>query len=259
MSFSPGALADDTSLVGQVVSLSGTAYAERPGTQRRALGCGDPIHAYDRVLVSSEGRLGVLSEAVYTQIEEETELRFGASEESAPQLELVEGRVRVVDTRLGTTAPRMSLATPQAQARGLGTDSEAYILAEKSGRYSLVCEWGKPLAVARRAGGESLITEPGECAVAKEREALYKESAHAERIPLAGGDACGPGAIVGPVAQRFATTDVAAPPLSSGLFAPAPPAFDRQPCDTVGCLGVTLGVVESPPTPGGVGVGSLPE
>jgi hypothetical protein len=61
------------------------------------------------------------------------------------------------------------------------------------------------------------------------------------------------GPILPPVAERFAPTDVAAAPPPGGLFAPAPPAFDRFSCDTFACGGGTgLGVVESPTGPGGL-------
>jgi hypothetical protein len=61
------------------------------------------------------------------------------------------------------------------------------------------------------------------------------------------------GPILPPVADRFTPTDVAAPP-PPGIFAPAPPAFDRFSCDTFSCgggrSGPSLGVIESPATPG---------
>jgi hypothetical protein len=60
-----------------------------------------------------------------------------------------------------------------------------------------------------------------------------------------------PGSILGPIADRFDPTDVAAAPPPSGLLAPAPPAFDRFACDTFSCgRGGGLGVIESPVTPG---------
>lgn len=56
------------------------------------------------------------------------------------------------------------------------------------------------------------------------------------------------------VADRFVPTDVAAAPPPGGLFAPAPPAFDRFSCDTYSCgggrSGPSLGVIESPVSPG---------
>lgn len=60
------------------------------------------------------------------------------------------------------------------------------------------------------------------------------------------------GPILPPVAERFTPTDVAAVPSPGGLFAPAPPAFDRFSCDTFACGGRSggLGVIESPVSPG---------
>ena len=61
-----------------------------------------------------------------------------------------------------------------------------------------------------------------------------------------------PGPVMGPIANRFDPTDVAAAPAPGGLMAPAPPAFDRFSCDTFACGGGGggLGVIESPVTPG---------
>lgn len=56
-----------------------------------------------------------------------------------------------------------------------------------------------------------------------------------------------------PVSDRFTPTDVAAVAPPGGLFAPAPPAFDRFSCDTFTCGGgggANLGVIESPAGPG---------
>jgi len=66
------------------------------------------------------------------------------------------------------------------------------------------------------------------------------------------------GPVVPPVAQRFTPTDVAAAPPPGGVFAPAPPAFDRFSCDTFTCGGGKgLGVIESPVKPGELpGMGS---
>jgi len=63
------------------------------------------------------------------------------------------------------------------------------------------------------------------------------------------------GPILSPVSDRFTPADVAsAPAPPGGLFAPAPPAFDRFACDTYACgrggSAGGLGVIESPATPG---------
>jgi len=54
--------------------------------------------------------------------------------------------------------------------------------------------------------------------------------------------------ILGPPADRF-TPDVAAAPPPSGLLPPAPPAFQRTPCQAVSCVGGVIGIVEQPPPP----------
>jgi hypothetical protein len=195
---------------------------------------------------------------VYVRIEESSEVDFAVTPDGAPDLTLELGRLRVLDTREDATAPRYRLAIPHARASGLGTDSEAYVLLEKADFYAMLCEWEKGIGVARPDGAEAMIVNPGECIIAKFRERLYKARAHDLRIALLGVGACETGAILGPVASRFTTTDVAAPPPPTGLLPPAPPAFKKEPCESPGsgCLDVNLGVVESPTTPGTIpGVG----
>lgn len=238
--------------VGKVVSVSGTVYAESPAGERRALNYGDEVREGDRVTVGAKGQLGVLSGEVYAQLASGSRVRFGTTAQGAPDLTLEQGKVRVVDTRTDAQAPRHRLATPHVEASGLGTDSEAYVLSERAGAYSMVCEWGEPLSVRR--GDEALTAQAGECATAKGHEPLYTSRAHEERIPVAVRDVSEQPSALGALAERFSPIDVAAPPPATGLLAPAPPAFELEPCDTVPCLGGLpasgLGVIESPTGPG---------
>jgi hypothetical protein len=245
--------------VGRVAALAGQARAVGPAGSR-ALACGDAVGAGDRLELGPGARLGVLSDAVYAQLTAGSRATAGVTADGLPDWSLESGRLRLVDTRDPGEAGRSRLATPHAVARGLAGDSEAYVLVEKTGAYSIVCEWGEPLAVSR--ADEALTAGPGECAVAKPSEPLYKADAQAERIPLAGGDACGLGPLDGgDLAARFGDplAAVAAGPPPGGLLPPAPPAFARQPCDNPGsgCAGgpglLGIGVVESP-----TGTGSLP-
>ena len=262
--------------VGRVAAVAGSVQAEGPdGT--RALACGDAVNAGERLIIGEGARLGVLSDALYAQIDGvggASQVQAGLTDAGLPDWSLEAGRIRVVDTRGPDAAGAARLATPHAAARGVASDSEAYVLAEKAGAYSIVCEWGEPLAVTRMGDpDESLTAAPGECAVAKPGEPLYKAAAQEERMGLAGSDGCGMGGLAGvgsgatDLASRFGAP---LPPVAmgfggadGGLLPPAPPAFSRQPCDDPGaCFGGfgsvvipngDFGVVESP-----AGSGSIP-
>ncbi len=221
----------------RVASVVGSARAESADGRVRDLACGDVVGAGERVQVGPASRLGLLAGEAYAQVEARSTLRVDVTPEGAPQLDLESGRLRVVDAR-GVDSPPLGLGTPHASARGLGVDSELFVLSEKAGAYSLLCEWEAPLEVARN--GEQLAAEPGQCVVANPREALYLTPAQAERVALAGEDACPVGPVLGRVADRFSPTDVAAAPPPTGLLRPAPPAFARDACDDpgAGCGGM---------------------
>ena len=249
--------------LGTVVSVQGPVHAEAADGSRRLLQCGDAIHTGDRVALAGDARLGVLAADVYSQVEPSSTVAFARAAAGGPAVALESGRVRVVDTRAVAGAPHHELRTPDAVAVGLAGDSEAYVLEEKGGAYSMVCEWAEPLQVSR--SDEQVTADAERCAIAREREPLYLSDAHPERIALAERGVCDPGPLLGAAAPRFDTTDVAAgPPPPSGLLAPAPPAFALDPCDTTSCLSVDtsgLGIVESPAMGGslpGATPGALP-
>jgi hypothetical protein len=244
---------------GQVLVLVGSAYVEATARERRPLACGDHIPNGKPVVVIQGAQLGVMLDGVYAQVDERSRLRFELTQDGAPNVVLASGRVRVLDMRADETRPRYRLATPHFAAWGLGTDSEAYVLIEKAAFYSMLCEWTKEIGVAALDREEVLLAAPGECVVGKPREPLYKARAHEMRIALARDGACAAGPILGPAAIRFSPIDVAAAPPPSGLLPPAPPAFRREPCEAadLGCLDVSIGVVESPVSPGTI-PGSIP-
>ena len=91
----------------------------------------------------------------------------------------------------------------------------------------------------------------GTCAVAAGLAITGPAAADVIEVPEWTPPISAPGPVLGPIANRFDPTDVAAAPAPGGLLAPAPPAFDRFSCDTFACgRGGGLGVVESPATPG---------
>jgi hypothetical protein len=254
----------------EVVALSGEAWVEE-ATGRRALACGDLVADGERVVVSPEGSLGLLSVASYAQLEPGSTARFALTVAGAASIDLEAGRMRLVDTGNDPEAPLQRLTAPGVEAHGRGGDTEIYILDEKTDRYAMLCEWAEPILVARPGAPDvTLRAEPGACAVAKADEPIYKTRAHDERIPLAlaGPDAASPGprrdprAPGGPgtcptgempgslAADRLSPTDVAAAPPPTGLLAPAPPAFNREPHFGLGSAGGGRAVVDSPFTPG---------
>jgi hypothetical protein len=246
--------------VGTVTSLSGSATAVGVDGAQRSLACGDAIQAGDQVEVSSDGEIGVLAGGSLAQLEGGSKARFDRTDAGAPSVDLEAGTLRMVDTR-ATGSPPLRIGVPGAVARGVGGDSEAHLLREKGGPYALLCEWGTPLEVSRPNGRERVVAKPGHCAVARAREPIYLANAQSDRVPLAERALCTTGPIAGPIADRFDPNQVAAAPPPSGLLAPAPPAFERTPCDTFRCGGrggVGLGVIESPVTPGGLPGGSQP-
>ncbi len=261
LTLAPLAAAAEPAVVGQVVSVSGTAYAETPGGARRALACGDTLRAGDRVTTGEDGRVGVLAGEVYAQIDSDSAARFDVTADREPDVALQKGRARLFGSATDP-AVRHHLETPQASSStsSAGGDTEAYVLSEKAGAYSMLCEWGRPLDVRRIGRSDTLVARPGECAIAKPHEPLYAAKAQAERIPLAGQAACPTGELIGKAADRFNVADVSAPPPPGGAI--QPPVIDQgrpdEPCQVASCLGGRgLRVVESPAGNGGIpGVGN---
>lgn len=256
LAMAPLAAAAKPAVVGHVVSVSGTAYAEAPGGARRALACGDAVRAGDVITTGEDGRVGVLADDVYTQIDSSSVARFDRAADQAPDVALQKGRARLFGSSTDAAA-RHHFETPQATSStsSAGGDTEGYVLSEKAGAYSMLCEWGKPLDVKRIGKPDALVANPGQCAIAKPREPLYTAKAHAERIPLAGEAACPAGELIGKASDRFNVADVSAPPPpGSGI---RPPAIDNgrpdQPCQVASCLGGHgLRVIESPAGGGGI-------
>jgi hypothetical protein len=243
------AQATDDVALGEVVSITGDVIAIEAATgARRTLVCGDSLHHGDTVVTSTGARAGLLFDLVYVQLDPGTRLALARDAAGRMDLELDEGRVRVIDPRREGDPLRLVAGT--AHARIAGNDAEAYLLAEKAGTYAMLCEWDDPLQVTR--GAESRSASPGECVIAKSREPLYTAKAHDERIAFADADRCEAGMDPLAVADLFSPTDVAAGPLGFDPF-PDPVdsgPLDRSPCDEPGsgCSGPLVAPIATPPS-----------
>jgi hypothetical protein len=243
--------------VGHVATLRGEVVAERPGEPPRKLQCRDTVYEGERLVTADDSRVGVLMGDVLARMGESSSLRVGRTGEAAPAVALEQGAVRVIDARDG--GPEVKLAVLDARAKVIGNDAEAYVFAEKTGRYAMLCEWDEPLEVDR--GDESAVGQPGKCVIAKHREPLYLADAHDERLGPLAEDACALGPVIGALDVHLSPADVAAGPLLGPWSGKAGgPLFPpRSPCDEPGS-GACLGIVDSPPIGGDVpgGGGELP-
>jgi hypothetical protein len=233
--------------LGHVTSLHGDVIAESADGATRPLGCGDRVFAGERLVTGPSSRVGVLFGDVHAQLTEESSLQVGRTPAETSAIRLDAGGVRVIDPR--GDGEGATLAALDAQARVLGNDAEAYVFAEKAGRYAMLCEYDAPLPVAR--GGERATADPGSCVISKQREPLYTARAHDQRLGSLPGDACAPGPIARAVDDRF-TPDVAAPGLPVATRPDLPTSPDlppRSPCDEPGsnCVRIASELPMEPP------------
>jgi hypothetical protein len=224
--------------VGHVATLFGDVVAERPGEPPRPLHCRDTVYQGERLVTADGSRVGVLVGDVFARLGEGSALRVGHTADAVADISLEQGAVRVVDPRDAGAPAR--LAVLDARARLLGNDAEAYVFAEKTGAYAMLCEWDAPLAVAR--DDESAVAQPGKCVIAKRSEPLYLADVHDERLGPPAQDACALGPVIGALDLHLSPADVAAGPLlgpwsgkAGGLEFPS-----RSPCDEPGS-GCVLG------------------
>jgi hypothetical protein len=246
------ALGDEPAELGRVTAVKGRAVAQHQGQPDRVLRCNDPIYDGDLVVTSDQARVGFLMGEVYTHVDGASSLRVGQST-GAPDLALEQGSTRVIDAREDGGAARLRVL--DTNARLAGNDVEGYVLAEKTGRYAMLCEWDAPLPVGR--GGESELAQPGQCAIAKPSEPLYLAPGHSDRLgPVAAGG-CEPDLVIGKIDPLLSPPDVAAAPML-GPWSNVPVALEmprREACDLPGSGCVAI--VEPPPV-GGVPPGGNP-
>ncbi len=232
-------------VAGRVVALTGSAKALAADDSARPLACHDPIFVGERVVTDTGSRIGVVSAAVYTGLNEDTKVRF-AQERGLPHLELQKGHLRVVDTGSGDAA---RVDTPGLRVRTADRDTEAFAFGEKTGTLSMVCPWEAGVTVERLGQArEHRHVGAHECGVGKPGEALFTTTANHERLPVLA-RSCGAQATAGPVELRFTPSSVAFESAPEVPVVAAKFEDTRQPCD-IGGEACVLSVVPPGTLPG---------
>ena len=147
--------------VGEVAALLDSATAQRAGTAPRSIRCGDIVYEGERVVTEPDARVGILSDDAYVQVDSDSTLLLGLTPDEALDLELLEGQVRVVDSR--ERGSRGRLRVGNAEAELIGNDVEAYLLGGP-GNGGYLCSRDGALAVSQN--GSALVGAPGGCVIA---------------------------------------------------------------------------------------------
>ena len=215
--------------VGVVTAISGTAWAqsERCGSiERRPLACGTVLYEDDHVITRANANVAFEIEQAQVHVGPDSDLRVTAGADGAPDLLLLEGRVRVVDAD-AAVVPDRRLATPGLVSVGRG-DTEANV--PRAGASS-ICEYARPIVL----GDGSRTLEPGTCAgpnfVASDVAVLGISLIDAGRCDYADAD--------------FDPTDVAAGPVPASFPSP----LVKPPPEPVCQAGTCRSVIPPPPTP----------
>jgi hypothetical protein len=222
--------------------MRGDVTSQSPGQPERPVTCGDIVHENERVATGVASRVAVLTGDVYAQLFVQSAARFSRAADGTVELDLEQGRMRVIDPRGRADALPVHVSASAADARFAGNDVDAYVLGPRGKTNGVICAERIDLAVGR--GGERASARPGQCTVASLGKPLYQASFPSERIALAEAYECVLPAAFGPLDQYFDPTDVAAGP-DDGL--PPPDALDdapRDPCDVPGsgCAGILGGI-----------------
>lgn len=253
-----GAHAQAQNVVGEVASVSGVAVAQAPGGEERTLGCGDPIYRGDRITTGEDSSVGITSGDFWTGLGGETEATFDQTAAGAPRLSVAKGQLRVIDAGAAAAAAAApaALYTPGLVAMDAGTDTEALVFGEKVGTVAMICGWDDALAVdAAGTATGSLVTDPGECAIGKPKEAIYAAPATHEALPVKADMACGAGRPFDVAGHQFlpsvaAAGVLAAPAARQGPGVAAFSGFGPTSCQITGCGGVAAAAAP----PGGRGL-----
>jgi len=144
-----------------VLSATGSSFAES-ATDRRSLECQGVVADGERIVTDESSRAGLLAGDVYVQLDPSSSVAIGRTEAGALSLEVISGRVRLVDTGTGDGSP-FEIRTPDSRAAGRGNDTEVTV----SSQGTEFCEAAADLDVTLREGNGSLVARPGQCVTAR--------------------------------------------------------------------------------------------
>ena len=208
--------------VGIVVALSGDVFAESDecGVRaRRPLVCGALVYDGDRVITGAGAAVAFEMQKTRVQVAADSELRVATDASDAPDLELLRGRVRVVDPDAAVD-PGRRLATAELVSTGRG-DTEAIAIA---GQRSTICEYARPLALKPTGGGAGHTLAPGACSGAN----FAALDATSVGVSLLDAERC-------ELASRFDPVDVASAPAPGAFPSPVPPPPPPPTCAAGTC------------------------
>ncbi len=219
-------------LMGHVIGVSGDAILEGADGERRPMMCGTALYENDRVITQAGGRASILAGDVYAQIAAESELRLSRTPAGAPDIAVLQGRVRLIDTEMpgGSDAPHR-ISTPDAEIIADGSDTEALVTRGPDRVHSMLCEWGTAVGVRALGDGSEAIARPGECATARPHLSIFRAAGDASKLAVAEDASCDLASVTGNASDLLSPFDVAAggrpgrmvgsPGRPSGLGAPS--------------------------------------
>jgi len=232
--------------VARVVGVRGSVVATAPGEPSRVLRFDSPVYVGDEIVTARGAALGLLSGSYYIGLDEATTATIGLADTAAPDVEVLAGRARLLDSGGGAAA---RVSTPGLLAANAGTDTDVFAFPEKGGLVSMICP--NEGAVRATRAGEALAPAAGDCAVAKRGEALY--AAHADHPSLGVLAETGGFDLAGDPTARLGAP---LPPVALGLAAGGGLASDiaafsddpRLPCDSPSSCETRGAIVPDPPT-----------
>ena len=204
-----------------VLSATGSSFAES-ATDRRSLECQGVVADGERIVTDETSRAGLQAGDLYVQLDPSSSVAIGRTEAGAPSIEVISGRVRLVDTGAGA-GPAFEIRTPDSRATGRGNDTEVTV----SNQGTEFCEAAADLDVALREGDGSLVARPGQCVAARAGEPLTTAPGGGSQIALSGAEGC-----IEVAAVDHFLPDVAAPPPTIGLAPLDPPRQIWRPRDS---------------------------